>query len=76
MDEIAVQAIDLAVPLHIPGLARLDNHIIQCCGTGTARTATFCLSGTGTVMHSGFGPGSNVKCYAKVKRIKNERPTF
>jgi hypothetical protein len=37
-------------------------------GTGTAGTATFCLSGTGTVMHSGsgygsgteLGPGSNI----------------
>ncbi len=25
----------------------------QCCGTGTAGTATFCISGTGTGMHSG-----------------------
>jgi hypothetical protein len=39
-------------------------------------TATFCLSGTGilTVMHSGsgtrFGPGSNIKCNTKVKKIK------
>ncbi len=76
MDEIAVQAIDLAVPLHIPGLARLDNHIIQCSGTGTTRTATFCLSGTGIVMHSGsgtgFGPGYNIKC-AVIQKSKDQK---
>jgi hypothetical protein len=52
---------------------------MQCCGTGTAGTVTFCLSGTGTVMYSGsgtgIGPGSNIKCDTKVK-IQKERPTF
>jgi hypothetical protein len=55
---------------------------MQCCETGTAETATFCLSGTltgmlyGSVSGTGFGSGSNIKCNKKVKKIKNERPTF
>ncbi len=43
-------------------------------GTGNRN---FFLSGTGTVMHSGFrigfGPGSNIKYNTKVKKIKNLR---
>jgi hypothetical protein len=45
----------------------------QCCVTG-AGTATFCLSGSGTVMNSGFEsgfrPGSNIKCNTEVKKSK------
>ncbi len=48
--------------------------------TGTAGTTTFCCSGTGTAtgMHRGtvFGSESNIKWNTKVKKIKNERPTF
>jgi hypothetical protein len=48
----------------------------QRCGTGTAGTTTFCLSATGTVMHSdsrtGFGPGSNIKYITIVKNEKLE----
>jgi hypothetical protein len=59
---------------------RKEGQLKQCCGTGagngikTAGTATFCPSGTGTVMHSGsrtgFGPGSDIKCNTKVKKSK------
>ncbi len=49
----------------------------QCCGTGTAGTVTFCLSGTGTGMHygsgseAGFGTGNNVKWnFFKSKKLK------
>jgi hypothetical protein len=57
---------------------------MQRCGTGagtgirTAGTVTFCLCGTETVMHSGygsgtgFGLGSNIKCNTKVKNLKLE----
>ncbi len=37
----------------------------HCCGNGTAGTATFLLSGTGT----GFGYGSNIKWHTKVKNV-------
>ncbi len=38
---------------------RADKIYMQCCGKRTAGTATFGLSGTGTVMHSGSGSGSD-----------------
>jgi len=49
----------------------------ECCETGTGtETAAFCLNGTGNVMHfgsgSGFGPGSNIKCYTKVKKCRGQ----
>jgi hypothetical protein len=52
----------------------LDPCFRQCCETGNAGTATFCLCGTGTVTHFGSGTGSNIKWKTKVKKIKNERP--
>jgi hypothetical protein len=50
----------------------------HCCGTGaetgTAGTATFCLSGTGigTSMHLGSGSGSSIKIIQKSKNQKLE----
>jgi hypothetical protein len=44
----------------------------QCCGTGTAGTVTFYLSGTGIGMHYGseaeFGTG--IKEFFKIKKVK------
>jgi hypothetical protein len=48
---------------------------LQCCGTGTTEgTVTFCLSGTGSEMHSvsvaGFGSGSKIKWNKSKKKLK------
>jgi hypothetical protein len=44
----------------------------QCCGTGTgtAETATFCLSGTGTGMHYGSVSRARFGSESKIKRNK------
>jgi hypothetical protein len=48
---------------------------MQCCGTGTAGTANFCLGGTESVMYSGsgLGSGSNKNWNTKVKKLKNKK---
>ncbi len=56
----------------------LDPCSWQCCGTGNAGTATFCHSGTGTVMYygsgsgcgNGFGSRSNIMEYKSKKNRK------
>jgi hypothetical protein len=55
----------------------------QCCGTGTAETGTFCLSGTGTGMlsenGSDSGSGFDIKCYDKTQKsqeLKTKMRTF
>jgi hypothetical protein len=49
----------------------------QCCATGTAGNATFCLGKTRTVMHSGFGSGfgsvSNTKCNSKARKFNKSK---
>jgi hypothetical protein len=51
----------------------------QCRGSGAVTgTATFCLSGTGTVMHSGSGSGTGFIPRSNIQKskIKYCRPTF
>jgi hypothetical protein len=60
-----------------------DSHgsALQCCGTGAAGKATFCLveepkPECNPVLEQVFGFGYNLKWNTEVKKIKNERQTF
>ncbi len=45
----------------------------QCCGSGTVSgTATFYLSGTATVMHSGSGSGTGFIPRSNIQKSKNK----